>query len=362
MEEYNFYWYFYAEVFGVSETLAEKAIKLYKDPQYIYEAKDESYVINGLKPKEIDILNFCKNREKLLKNMDESRRLGIHMMHEGENIFPEFVGLSDPPKVLFYRGKRPLLSPDNISMVGARSCTEYGKNMAYNLALDFAIVGKTVISGLAVGIDGACHKGALDCDGQTYAVLGCGLDLCYPYSNKVLFERIIKSGSIISEYPVGVKALSWHFPKRNRIISALSDKLVVVEAKKKSGTYITVECALQRGNDIYALPGRATDPYSDGCNELIKQGAGLITDIGDVYGEELKIAAYMYRKTKNDSITLANENRLVYNNCDLLPTDIGTIIRNTRLPENRVLECLSRLEIEGFVEQPSKGYYCRKNV
>lgn len=189
----------------------------------------------------------------------------------------------DPPVVLYSKGDKTILNKKAMAIVGCRLCTEYGKITAKKIAYNLSMNNINVISGLARGIDAAAHTGSLAGTGKTIAVVGCGLDRVYPEENKNLFREIIKAGGvIISEYVIGTKPLAKNFPKRNRIISGLSNGVIVVEAGLKSGTLITADFALEQGKDVYAIPGNINSPNSYGTNDLIKQGAKIITDIKDI--------------------------------------------------------------------------------
>lgn len=183
--------------------------------------------------------------------------------------------IPDAPHGLYYLGMLPPDKP-TVSIVGARNCSEYGRQMTREFSREIADCGISVISGMARGIDSIAERSTLDVDGYTCAVLGCGVDICYPAENRELYDDIKSRGCIISEYPPGTKPVAGFFPARNRIIAGLSDALLVMEARERSGTLITVSLALEQGKDIYALPGRATDSLSLGCNQLIRDGAGIL--------------------------------------------------------------------------------------
>lgn len=172
-----------------------------------------------------------------------------------------------------------------IAIVGARACSEYGKYVANQLGMLAATLGFEVVSGLASGVDGIAQNAARIAGGEVTAVLGCGVDICYPRENKKIYERILEKGRLISEYPPKTQPVAQNFPPRNRIIAGLCDALIVVEAKKKSGTLITVDMALEQGREVYVIPGRVTDPMSFGCNNLIAQGAQIVVDITQILGE-----------------------------------------------------------------------------
>lgn len=187
----------------------------------------------------------------------------------------------DPPKKIYLIGNKDLLYQKGIAIVGARDATQYGKKIAYNLAKELSEQNIVIISGLAIGIDSYAHKGSLE--KGTIAVLGSGIDNIYPKENLELAREIIKNkGCIISEYPLGTKPERLHFPQRNRIISGLSDGVVVIEASKKSGALITAEFALEQGKEVFAVPGDINKKQSEGTNQLIKDGAILLTSATDI--------------------------------------------------------------------------------
>lgn len=187
----------------------------------------------------------------------------------------------DPPEKLYYIGDLSLLDKPSVAIVGSRKCTEYGKMVAYRLGEKLSSNGVTVISGLATGIDCFAHKGAL-ATGSTIAVMACGLDICYPKSNKKIFDRIAQCGLLLSENQPGHEARRYDFPLRNRIISGLCDDVVIVEAAEGSGSLITAGLALSEGRNVYAVPGNINSTQSLGTNKLIKEGAQPLTTINDV--------------------------------------------------------------------------------
>ena len=176
----------------------------------------------------------------------------------------------------------PLENEPAAAIIGARLASGYGREQARRFGRQIGARGISVISGMARGIDGIAQKAALDAGGRSYAVLGCGVDICYPEENRELYERLQQQGGVLSEYPPGMQPIAKLFPPRNRIISGLSDLVLVIEARKRSGTLITVDMALEQGREVYALPGRVSDSLSDGCNRLIRQGAGPATCPQDI--------------------------------------------------------------------------------
>lgn len=194
-----------------------------------------------------------------------------------EKEYPERLrNIPDPPAGLYARGSLSVKKEVTVAVIGARDCSDYGKYVAGHLGAFLGRNGVTVVSGMARGIDGISQWAALEAGGTSIGVLGCGVDICYPAGNRDLFNRLLEQGTIFSEYPPGTPPRAMNFPARNRIVSGLADAVVVVEARNRSGTLITVDMALEQGKEVFVVPGRITDRLSDGCNNLIKQGAGVL--------------------------------------------------------------------------------------
>jgi len=194
------------------------------------------------------------------------------------------AAIHDPPPVLFLRGsgQSELLERPAVAVVGARACSSYGRSVARSLAREIAAAGLVVVSGMARGIDGEAHRGALDADGVTVAVLGCGIDRDYPAAHAELARRICERGLVVSEYEPGVEPAPWRFPARNRIIAGLCRATMVVEARERSGALITADFALEEGREVLAVPGEITSALSDGTNALLRLGATPVTSAGDI--------------------------------------------------------------------------------
>ena len=214
---------------------------------------------------------------------EELAQAGISFVSALEKGFPDKLReIPDPPFGIYYKGKMPGETEPAAAIIGARLASGYGREQARRFGRQISARGIAVISGMARGIDGIAQKAALDAGGKSYAVLGCGVDICYPEENRELYERLQQQGGVLSEYPPGMQPIAKLFPPRNRIISGLSDLVLVIEARKRSGTLITVDMALEQGREVYALPGRVSDALSDGCNRLIRQGAGPATCPQDI--------------------------------------------------------------------------------
>ena len=231
----------------------------------------------------------------MMKNSNEIKSIRID-----QEDYPEMLKyISNPPETLYYRGDLSLASKPAIAVVGARKATSYGKWASYEMSKILSNYEIVVVSGMAYGIDSYAHKGAVENQGKTIAVLGCGVDICYPSSNNKLMNDILESGLILSEYEPGTKPLPYRFPMRNRIISGISLGTVIVEAGLNSGSLITAECAADQGRNIYAIPGNINSIYSIGTNKLIKDGAipiVIFEDIIDELGIKRKAASYIKKE------------------------------------------------------------------
>ncbi len=258
------YWIWFSKL-NVNNKI--KLLEKYKSPENIWEASKEE-----------------KDKDILKRYLEYMQKHDINIINIYDKEYPKKLKqISNPPVVLYIKGNKEILSDRAIGVIGCRLCSEYGKITASHISYDLAKNDICVISGLARGIDTYAHMGALAAKGKTIAVVGNGLDTVYPSENEALFNKIIETGgAIISEYVVGTKPEAKNFPARNRIISGLSDGIAVIEARERSGTFITVDFALEQGKNIYAVPGNITSFSSEGTNELIKQGAKMLTNIKDI--------------------------------------------------------------------------------
>ncbi len=209
----------------------------------------------------------------------------VRRLRRRDNGFPPLLAaIHDPPPALFIRGwgEEDALARPAVAVVGARSCSSYGRSVARSLSRELAAAGLVVVSGMARGIDGEAHRGALEAGAITVAVLGCGIDRDYPAAHAELARRICERGLIVSEYEPGIEPAPWRFPARNRIIAGLCAATIVVEARERSGALITADFALEEGRDVLAVPGEITSSLSAGTNALLRLGATPVTSSGDV--------------------------------------------------------------------------------
>ncbi len=256
------------------------------DTDTIYRSTREELIAKGASETLADRLSD-KRLDEALRIIDFCQKRNVFILpYDSPNYPKRLRRIPDFPILLYGRGALPTIDNEvAIATVGTRRYTEYGKQNAYVISRDMARAGAIVVSGMASGIDTFCHRGALDALGYTIAVLGCGIDVVYPKNNRDLMEEIAENGTVLTEYPPHTEPAGYHFPKRNRIISALSLGTLVIEADEKSGAMITARLALEQGRDLFSLPGNIGESTSLGTNRLIKEGARMITSALDILNE-----------------------------------------------------------------------------
>lgn len=311
--------------------------------------------------KEKELVRLLEHRENLEACREEYRRLlekGIRFVSFLEEEYPNRLrDIYDWPIGLYVKGQLPEDDAPSAAIIGARGCSSYGMQVAGKLGKELGMAGIQIISGMALGIDGAGHQGVLDVGGRTYGVLGSGVDVCYPKGHWRMYEQMQKQGGVISEFPLGAAPLAGHFPMRNRLISGLSDVIIVVEAREKSGSLITVELGLEQGKEIYAVPGMITDPLSYGCNQLIRQGAAILTSPEDIL-DYFHIKKKLRLREKNEN-GLAKNEKMVYSCLDFHPKFIDQVVEESGLPLGEVMTLLLELEWKGWIQQPVNHYYVK---
>lgn len=274
--------------------------------------------------------------------------------------YPEkFRCLSKPPNPIYILGNMPQSDKPIIAIVGARNATPYGRKVAQEFGRVLAMNGVQVISGFARGIDRAGHEGALLAGEPTYGILGNGVDICYPRENIDLYGRILEQGGFLSEINPGTEPRGMFFPMRNRMISALADKILVVEAKTRSGALITADLGLELGKDIYAVPGRLDDALSGGCNRLIAQGAAIAISPEDILKDFEIDSAHLKRFHKNNKLPLAQEEETVYSCIRLQAKHVGELLTETGMELPALLNVLLRLEMKQLIKEITKNQYIR---
>lgn len=358
------YWLWLTTRENITNQKIKYLLRKFYRPSNVYEAQKQDYAaLSSFKDPEIDSL--CdKSMEGVHSILEQCERQNMKIITVDDADYPEKLRrIYDMPYVLYYNGSLPSFdSTLTIAMVGSRNASIYGSEVATKLAYDLAEAGVIVVSGLARGIDSFSHRGAINAGGITVAVVGNGLDIVYPRENRELAAFIERHGAIISEYPPGTKPERYHFPQRNRLMSALSEGVLVVEAGLKSGTFITVDFAHEHGKDVFAVPGAIFAKQSEGTNALIKEGAKMVTGVWDIL-EEFR---YLYRFSppKNNKLETEPELPKRINRPDLSedenkicsclsfqPVQVDSIVRQTGLPIAKISSLLTMLELKGIIEQ-----------
>lgn len=280
---------------------------------------------------------------------------GNHVVTLGDDDYPQaLLNIPDPPLLLYVKGRLDLLNQPALAIVGSRNATPQGIHNAEAFARTLSEAGLCIISGMAHGIDSAAHRGALQVQGSTIAVVGTGLDRVYPAANRELAHALASQGAIVSEFPLGTPPLAANFPRRNRLISGMSAGCLVVEASLQSGSLITARLASEQGRDVFAIPGSIHAPQSKGCHTLIKQGAKLVETAGDVL-EELggqKVAQSPTAKQSSDGSVLLDH-------LGFDPVDMDTLAARCGLTMAELSAMLLTLELEGRVSTLPGGQYQR---
>ena len=326
--------------------------------------------------------------ENLKKELALAKKLNLRIITLEDKEYPaNLKNIYDPPICLYLKGKLSQEDTLSLAIEGSRRASFYGLSCAEKFAFALAELGISIVSGLARGIDTQAHKGALKAKGRTIAVLGSGLNCIYPLENKKLTEEISAQGAVISEFPLNAKPLAQNFPRRNRVISGLSLAVIVVEAARNSGALITADFALEQGRDVFAVPGKVDSATSFGTNQLIKQGAKLTDSVEDIL-EELKPGLKEFAKAQTLAYSveriadskelnakrfsasaqeaalnrLGDEERLVYNLLTDKPRYADELIEETGLSAAKTVSMLSRLEMQGIIQQLPGKMFIRKGV
>lgn len=354
---------------GLGARMAGKLLRAMGSPEAIFNASLTELESHRLPAAVAQMIRTRQPMSAAAKELAQAQAAGIRLLTWDEPEYPQRLReIYDPPPLLYVRGNIELLNRHLISIVGSRRPTPYGNQMAEKLARDLADRGLVIVSGLARGIDSCAHKGALSSlTGATMGVLGCGIDVIYPKENKKIFAQMETRGAIISEFAMGTFPGPQNFPIRNRIISGMAVGVVVVEGAQYSGSLITARLAMEFGREVYGVPGNATQPTSFGPNQLIKQGAKLVTSWEDVI-EELPTPI---RAELLPVETTTSEERALLVEKDLAPTEstlyhllgpdetrhVDDLVELSGLTSSEVLAALFDLELKGVVRQlPGKQF------
>lgn len=341
---------------GIGNKTFKDILEYFEDAETAWNSLSKYYAELGLSQKQMEIFNKHRSDTSLAKVHDQLSKMNISVITYSDVNYPFLLKeIYNQPSVLFVRGKIPR-NELTIAIVGTRKPTPYGKMIAEKLAEELAAYDVTIVSGLARGIDTFAHKGAL-LKGSTIAVLGCGVDTVYPPENAQLMHNIIENGAVISEFPPGTPPQAGHFPARNRIISGLSQGVLVVEAAERSGSLITSDFALEQGRDVFAVPGPITSKNSVGCHYLIKNGAKLTAKALDIL-EEYGFSVTIQEQVNNHSTI----ELLVLDLLSHIPVHLEEILANTKFEIGKLSKILINLELANSIKQLPGQYYILNNV
>lgn len=325
----------------------------------IWNASYSKFLDIGIQKESLDLIF---NRKKLInpqKQWDLINKFGIELISIENKDYPDLLKeIHSPPIALYIKGNKSLFNTPSLAVIGTRAPSSYGRSVLESLIRPLCSSGLTIVSGLAQGIDALAHEAALRSDGDTIAVLGCGLHQVFPKLNQGLAKDIIKKkGLIVSEYPLGTPPLKQHFPARNRIISGLSLGVLVVESRQKGGSLITTRQALEANREVFALPGAIDRPTSEGTNNLIQQGAKLVSSAKDIL-DELSLPLNNYN-IKDIFDKLSEEEKLVVNIIDTEPLHIDIITKEARLTISRINILITSLELKEIIKNIGGNVYTR---
>ncbi|MCM1257406.1 MAG: DNA-processing protein DprA [Roseburia sp.] len=352
------YQYWMKSIPGIGNKKQKKLVEYCGSAREVYHLTEKQLLsVYGIREKDALGILESKKTWQLEREAENLAKKGIFFISMEEADFPEKIAqISDGPYAFFYKGKLPGREK-TAAIVGARNCSSYGKSIALSLGQCLAARGVQVISGMAAGIDSFGHWGAIKGGGSTFAVLGCGVDVCYPRGAFELYERILEKGGVISEYLPGTMPAPGRFPMRNRLISGFSDIVILAEAKEKSGSLITADFALEQGKDIYAVPGRLDDELSRGCNRLIYQGAGIILSPEELLADLGFSAKNQEGEKQNPKKVLEKEELLVYSCFGLHSKTLEELVLHTGLNAEVVTDLLVKLMMKGMIEEELKNRY-----
>ena len=339
----------------------KRLIAVFGSAKAVFKAGADELAAAGAGPKRVKAIRGFSDWRRVRRLLEDAERANMKVIAMGSPAYPSMLAqIADPPPVLYMKGAIGADDLYAIGIVGTRTPTPYGLGQAENLAARLAEKGFTIVSGLAKGIDTAAHRGALRAGGRSIGVMGSGLDVPYPRENAMLMEKLAASGAVISELPPGSAPVRENFPRRNRIISALSLGVLVVEAGKGSGSLITAGCALEQGKEVFAMPGNISSAVSRGTNELIKKGARVVTGVDDIIEElapvlkgflKLNAEGKEEDERQKNAAELSADERLVIGALGPAARHIDEIAREVGFDAPRIMGVLLSLELKGVVRQ-----------
>jgi DNA processing protein len=345
------YWVGFSRVPGIGPVRMRALLDHFSDVRAAWNASAATLRAIGFDRRTIETFVTLRDKLDLAAEMATLSELGVTLLTWDSVGYPSLLkNIPDPPPVLYVQGE--LLPQDEwaLAVVGTRRATVYGREITRSLIGGLAAGGVTIVSGLAHGIDTHAHQAALDVGGRTIAVLGCGIDVIYPSRNRKLAESIIQHGALVSEYPLGTPPESGNFPRRNRVISGLSLGVLIVEGAIRSGAMITADYALDQGREVFAVPGNISSRMSGGPNQLIQQGAKLVTCIGDIL-EELNLTMVAEQTEAREIIPDNEAEAVLLKHLSSEPMHVDELGRAVEMPINEVASALALMELKGKVRQ-----------
>lgn len=353
------YWIGFHLTPGVGAARLGRLVERFGSVEAAWRATERELRAVGLPTDVVAALVSERGKIDLDRELAKLERHQVRALTLDDDTYPRSLRhIPSPPPILYVRGE--LLPEDDLAVgiVGTRRATSYGTDMAARFARDLAAAGVTVVSGLALGIDTAAHRAALDAGGRTVAVFGCGLDTVYPTRNRQLAERIVTAGALVSEYPLGARPDARNFPVRNRIISGLARGVLVVEAPLKSGALITTAFAADQGRDVWAVPGSALSSASTGCHQLIRDGATLVTSAEQIL-DELDVARAQAHTQTRMELPGTDAERILLAIVGAEPRHLDELCHESGLPIHVASGTLLALELKGLVRQMGVQHYVR---
>ncbi len=360
----NIYKNFLGAAIDLNNREKRQLLKVFGSAENVYGADDKEITGCGvIEGKKINSFLDFRKRYDLLGQAERLDKLEIKAVFFDEDEYPdELAVIDDAPYSLYYLGHFPTAGEKRVAMVGARYSTGYGRTVTIDIAKEISKAGYVTVSGMARGIDRASHVGTLEAGGVTYAILGCGVDICYPPENSDIYVEIKKKGGVISEFYPGAAPLPEFFPMRNRIISGLAMAVLVMEARAKSGSLITANIALDQGKAVYALPGRISDGLSVGCNSIISMGAGTIVSKEQILAELDNLSGYKHIPIPNapKRVPLLDKNeKAIYDIFEYDPLSLDEIQSKTRLSIMEVISSVVSLANHGLIKETFLNQYIR---
>ena len=358
--EDKLYWYWFCGKVMLPIKKQKELMDIFIHPKELYKINPD-IIKESLT--ELEYQRFLTSRDETVirSGYDSLRKDEIRFITSKEAAYPNRLRkIYDAPYGIFQKGQPYEEKELSIAIVGSRYPTTYGLEITKIFAKELAEAGVQIISGLARGVDGAAHRAIIEKRGQAVGVLGCGIDLIYPKQNFQLFYEMYENQTVISEYPPGSEPLKWHFPERNRIISGLSDGILVTEAKERSGSLITADCGLDQNKEVFAVPGMITEKHSKGCHGLIKQGAKLVENVDDILTEFSEFTGFSRKFPKLHAKSLAMAEKRVYDMLSLKPKHIDDILSESTYSYEEVIKALFQLEAKGYIKQTHQNLYIKK--